>query len=442
MSRRFLNAVLVVIVCTHLAGCAENKMRRQLEKVAKDWCMVMRASQVVPVYPLTEDLQPGDVFLVQAPVKDQVKVYEKRGFLPLDQMVTRLGSLTYKEFYGDAYWKGTYGETPHERAARAAGDQKLVTVRAPAAGFPTYSIEVQEAGGLKMAVPVKGVPVGVSLLGADRASASITISDAYTYACDWEQLLGALDTWWNADPRPRVKDDLLEIRDGMCEDQPLYLRVVSRVYLTGRVIVTVVNTDVSGFGVDVGAAKPVTLLELDDRAAENYRRVVAAMSETINEGKPGGSLRVVAATHRSVTMDETFDRPLAVGYIGFDVPVLADGSLGTPVTTLGLLERTVEPAPRVVAGGLTHAQRQVKWRRLEIMSRPDPLKQLAIVVRAARGLPTAYVGEFLDEVRRGTRQPDWLVDKFWEVAGRYSSDSARKARVLVRELDDALRKEK
>jgi hypothetical protein len=30
--------------------------------------MTIRASQVVPVYPLTEDLQPGEVFLVQLPV--------------------------------------------------------------------------------------------------------------------------------------------------------------------------------------------------------------------------------------------------------------------------------------------------------------------------------------------------------------------------------------
>ena len=59
-----------------LSGCATQKMSGdQLARVAKDWSLSIRASQVIPVYPLTEDLQPGDVFLVQTPIEEQVKVY-------------------------------------------------------------------------------------------------------------------------------------------------------------------------------------------------------------------------------------------------------------------------------------------------------------------------------------------------------------------------------
>ena len=45
--------------------------------------MTIRGSQVIPVYPLTEDIQPGDVFLVQLPIDQQQKLYQQNGFLPL-----------------------------------------------------------------------------------------------------------------------------------------------------------------------------------------------------------------------------------------------------------------------------------------------------------------------------------------------------------------------
>lgn len=59
-----------------LAGCGEMAMRqkeRQMELVARDWSMTIRASQVVPVYPLNEDIVPGDVFLVNQTVAAQSK---------------------------------------------------------------------------------------------------------------------------------------------------------------------------------------------------------------------------------------------------------------------------------------------------------------------------------------------------------------------------------
>ena len=50
-------------------GCTTKLRNKQLEKVAKDWALIFRASQVIPVYPLTEDLQPGDVLLVSTPIE-------------------------------------------------------------------------------------------------------------------------------------------------------------------------------------------------------------------------------------------------------------------------------------------------------------------------------------------------------------------------------------
>ena len=51
-----------------LATCG-SPPERELEDVAKEWCLTIRASQVLPVYPLTEDLQPGDVFVVPSGIE-------------------------------------------------------------------------------------------------------------------------------------------------------------------------------------------------------------------------------------------------------------------------------------------------------------------------------------------------------------------------------------
>ena len=89
-------ALFLLLAAGMVSGCATQKMSGdQLARVAKDWSLSIRASQVIPVYPLTEDLQPGDVFLVQTPVEEQVKVYLAKGFLPLENLVTRLSPSGY-----------------------------------------------------------------------------------------------------------------------------------------------------------------------------------------------------------------------------------------------------------------------------------------------------------------------------------------------------------
>src|SRR5439155_17343739 len=93
-----------------VSGCCLTR-QCQLEHVAKDWCMTIRASQVIPVYPLTEDIQPGDVFLVQVPIDRQQQVYEDKGFLPLDNHITRLKPSGYKQFYTNSFLPGTNSVT-------------------------------------------------------------------------------------------------------------------------------------------------------------------------------------------------------------------------------------------------------------------------------------------------------------------------------------------
>ena len=94
-------ASLPACVGIHRWQKAQTQKHREIElaDVAKSWCQTIRASQVIPVYPLTEDLQPGDVFLVRRTVEDQADEYKTAGFLPLDYHWMRLDPAKYGEFY-------------------------------------------------------------------------------------------------------------------------------------------------------------------------------------------------------------------------------------------------------------------------------------------------------------------------------------------------------
>ena len=68
---------MMLVLCS---GCADYLARKRMEGVAKGWCETIRASQVVPVYPLTQDLLVGDVFLVQTPSLRSRRITRERAF--------------------------------------------------------------------------------------------------------------------------------------------------------------------------------------------------------------------------------------------------------------------------------------------------------------------------------------------------------------------------
>src|SRR5215207_1958703 len=94
---RILGTCLVASLALGASGCTAFhrwEVRRrsemaqiELARVAKDWSQTIRASQVIPVYPLSEDVQPGDVFLVTETVEQQQETYLERGYLALANQI-------------------------------------------------------------------------------------------------------------------------------------------------------------------------------------------------------------------------------------------------------------------------------------------------------------------------------------------------------------------
>ena len=334
---RTRTVLLGALLAALSGGCNLTRSKAAaMERVAKDWALTIRASQIVPVYPLTEDLQPGDLFLVSTSIEKQAAEYEKKGFLPLDQLLTRLPPTGYGEFYKDwpqagaipTDWREGGGEgAPHNWQA------------APRAAFPSYTFRIERGGGINLAIPAQGVPVALSLLGAASASGSVTIAEAYTYGID-DQSLRAQLTGWAEEHR----DYLASL--GSTAQAPRYLRIVTRVFLTGRVNVSLVSDRAFAAGATAGEAKPVGLLGPGEGdAAGRYVAAVEAMDGVVAAAVPGGSIKIAAASSRSISLNETFPRPLVIGYLGFDIPIRPNGRLGAPVATEALLARTAVALP-------------------------------------------------------------------------------------------------
>ncbi len=358
--------LLIGLLCASLAvSCVQFQrwQKRQvqalraieLEDVAKSWCQTIRASQVIPVYPLTEDVQPGDVFLVTTTIEKQHEQYNGNGFLPLDYHLVRLDPKGYADFYshsvqpGDprppppllpADWMRPPGWTPEVEKAWAA---------APRAAFPSYSFSVKAGAGFNLALPVQGVPVGLSLLGAQAASGTISIGDARTIGVDILSLWRDLEAWALEQAEPLAA---YATRGG----DPSYLRVITRVYLTGSLDVSLSSSASAAAGADVGAPSPLSLLTADppeegqaeQATVKSYKEALDRLNETLDpqpspegEGEPPptergktASLRVTAATAGTVSLHEKLDPPLVLGYLGFDCEILPGGRLGNPIPTL------------------------------------------------------------------------------------------------------------
>lgn len=367
MRYRMIYLTGLLIVVSQIAGCASYQKQKELEKVAKDWCLTIRASQVIPVYPLTEDLEPGDIFLVQTPIPKQAEEYKKRGFLPLDQHMTRISKLDYQTFYKKFYGINTHTDTPHHwqrlySAPDANSDPNIYDPNkhllpthwheAPRAAFPSYTFKVNSTVGFQAALPIKGIPVGLSMIQAEKATGSVIISDAYTYGIPFDELSTRVYVWAR---KPANRDVLQGVRSGVVEGEPwldrlgrfvfapisgksertIYIRVINRVYLTGRVDVSLRNTtsgNVWGKGGWFQKSTGPNLVESND-----VNDLVTRYNKVIKVSDPktdiGGKFNVIWATNRSVSLSEAFDRPLVIGYLGFDFPVMPDGSLGAPIST-------------------------------------------------------------------------------------------------------------
>lgn len=421
-------ALLAGVLVT--AACSTTKAKRQsLERIAKDWCMTIRASQVLPVYPLTQDLQPGDVFLVQLPIDQQQAIWNDKGFLPLDNHIARLDPSGYSDFYDHSFPLGANDKLPLVHLAGEAWSA------APRAGFPTYGFSVNRGAGLELALPISGVPVGLGLLGSDAAEGTVSIGNARTLGVDTLSLDEDLRHWAG------TKSAFLATL-GSRPQHKNYLRVVSRVYLTGELDVALRDASQRSGGLDARAPSPIELLTAKTAAdpastaatnVENYETALNRLNELLARQDrlveqpdgtkklvPGGSVRFTSATARSITMKETFDPPLVLGYLGFDCEIRPGGVLGPAVPTHAVLDPKFAGADLLTANAVGAAYyASFEMDVYQIVARQDAPEAKARIAELDR----------LSE----------LVPSTWDVWSRGPDGALTEARRTAESLGDARR---
>ena len=306
---RALCGAAVLIGAQLLAGgCAKQQKQKLVEDVAKDWCMTIRASQVIPLYPLTEDVQPGDVFLVQNTVEEQQKVYKQKGFLPLDYHLARLDPSGYHEFYDRSFDPRKESLLPG--TWQLASGSGSAWAPAPRAAFPTYSFSVSSGAGLNLAVPVSGIPVGLSLLGSDSANGSISIDKARTMGVDILSAYTDLQAWAAANQeflKHYAPDSSRAAKGTKAARKTNYLRMVTRIYSTGKLDVALSDAGSRSGGADFGAPRPVDLVAarppadrrgVEQATIDSYRNNLTALNamlaESYNPTRPSGTEPSVA----------------------------------------------------------------------------------------------------------------------------------------------------
>jgi hypothetical protein len=155
-----------------------------------------------------------------------------------------------------------------------------------------------------------------------------------------------------------------------------FLRVIARVYVAGKVNVSLQNGESASGGVTAGSPQPGTAATTSQtalspqapststEAAPTTSAVPASdiatpppappapsAGTTIAKSAPGGAIPIAAGSSRAVSMSETFGRPLVIGYVAFDRPIGPGGALGKSLPTLPRVERRVpEPARHSFTG--------------------------------------------------------------------------------------------
>lgn len=265
--------------------------------------------------------------MVQVPIDKQRDEYDKKGFLPLDNHIARINPTGYPNFYQNSFLHTNGSTTLLYDWIRPSYTN---WEPAPHAAFPSYSFSVKHGQGLNLAVPIDGVPVGLGLMNSDAADGSVNIKEARTIGVDTISLWNQIQSWETND---EVKSFLQCFSPTKSETN--FVRVITRVYACGQMTVSLRDASSQSGGLDVGAAKPVSLLfpQLSTNATANVVESYANALNTLQNSLPGGSLRIAAASARSIALDETFVPPLVIGYLGFDCAILHNGTLGPPIPT-------------------------------------------------------------------------------------------------------------
>ena len=219
-----------------------------------------------------------------------------------------------------------------------------------------------------------------------NANGTVTIKNAYTYGLDNADIFKSVQTWADG-------ERLLLRNYAPSNGRQHYLRVVSRVYVTGGVGVTISNDESNSAGIGIGSDRPLDLPTIKDGAtAENFAEAMNKLNNIAASSVPGAKIKFITASSRSITLNEDFDNPLVIGYLGFDLPILAGGRVGAPISTVDQLND--RPHAPIQTGAASYRYRIATlnyiYKQLSGLNEVAAQKRLAELDALQKLLPKEY----------------------------------------------------
>lgn len=292
---------LLLLSFATLAACQPISHAAPEGKVKQDWSAALGYAGVIGWS--GAQITPGDVYLVSVGPDQERQAWEA----------------------GQSFVPGTWlAHLPP--ASRTAGQWTM-----PPHGF-TFCVENSQDLGL----PTRALPVALGLTGMQGGTGSLTVRDAQVAEVPLTETLTALDHW------AKANQPMLGQR--VAQGGGLRVRVVTRVVGAKQILIFLHSFAPSASeqwarydNSRALAMDPISSpVELDYRT----RTMNDALKMALTDGGKVASdvsLRVVAMSARDLTLAEDWSSPLVIGYVAWEAPVAADGSLGRLRPTLAIL---------------------------------------------------------------------------------------------------------
>jgi hypothetical protein len=341
--------ILVAISALVLTGCSslvENGLSRKYAEAA-------RSLGVNPVYPPREEFQVGDVFLVSTAAND-----------PDSAVSVWLGTLDTLRVEADKFLKsrvvfkdtGVASNTSDTAKSSLSqedlfspdistrNDERVVSL--PIAAFPSITVQAGQTASTGLVGALAALGFGTT----EQTSVTLDFNDVRTY---WvPQVIAA-----NYQPDALVKFGTDKLDLGAAElpqkiaakqlmdgrkwsgQRCLSMAIVTRVYLTRKIQYTYRDRQIVAAGIkfatesgklsQVAAPPAITVNVLQSGGDETKNgETAAAVAEALRQstvptgsGAQGGSFSFVSWSARGLTFEQTYQRPVAVGWEGFQFNV-------------------------------------------------------------------------------------------------------------------------
>lgn len=369
------STILMATVMVAICGCTTTPKGY----VAREWSQALRELNIIPVFPPREDVYVGDIYISPTAPDKEAELESTKGWLPLGLWIGSV-NLTNRisSFYANrssfpktpsetVEFMTNYTNAPFALVPQAADTNRNIfmngdTHRLRMVGFPSFMSATFSQGDLSAVIPVEGLNIAMAASSSKSKSATLSVPVAESYGLPASEVFQAIR---NPDGKFMVigtnlkAADILsyagkQVKDAKC-DCPVdyaYVRLITEVFYTRALDVSINQKTTSGFGANVkplaslgtvsqvvstvssntasgsGATNSYITTRTEsgtpaDRATELNNQLSAAISQTA----PGGSVKFVSAGEFGVGMRRTYERPVAIGYRGMLLKIYKDGRI-------------------------------------------------------------------------------------------------------------------